>query len=275
MDVVLVGLACIFPLALYCLVLSFFQRRRHPVVVPGPWDAAGLLLAASGFLLVAIPYTLYRLHDRYGVYYELFGEMPIPLKNVADLVCALYVAVVLVGATYLVRRRRHVLSIYNVEPAGLEDSLTAVLDQLGVTWARVGNQVFVRPGASPPGGNGVPLSVRAEAPAVPVSAVQANAAHPAPAAAPLPSLDPTGPGRPLLELDPFPAMRHAYVSWKGEPGSFREDVQVRLLAALSKAYTPPHPVGLWLGTIASCLFAGLFFTLVFAIVTEILGMRHR
>jgi len=149
MGVVLVGLACVFPLALYCLVLSFFHRRRHPVVVPGPWDAAGLVLAASGFLLVAIPYTLYQLHDRYGVYFELFGEMPMPLKNVADLVCALYVAVVLVGATYLVRRRRHVVSVYNVEPTALEDALTAVLDQLGLTWARVGHQVFVRPGQPP------------------------------------------------------------------------------------------------------------------------------
>jgi len=65
------------------------------------------------------------------------------------------------------------------------------------------------------------------------------------------------------------------VIWKGEPGDLRQEVQVRFLSALSNAYTPPHPVGLWLGTIASCLFAGLFFTLVFAIVTEILGMRHR
>src|SRR5260370_14843850 len=48
----LIFLAFVTPLAVYCLVLSVINRRRHPVIVAGSWDFAGVLFAASGFLLL-------------------------------------------------------------------------------------------------------------------------------------------------------------------------------------------------------------------------------
>ena len=42
-------------LAIYLLILGAINRRQHPLMVYGPWDFAGVLFAASGFLLFGGP----------------------------------------------------------------------------------------------------------------------------------------------------------------------------------------------------------------------------
>src|SRR5713226_10358576 len=48
----LVGIACLFPVALYCLYLAMLHNRRNPTMISGSWDFAGVLIALSGFLLI-------------------------------------------------------------------------------------------------------------------------------------------------------------------------------------------------------------------------------
>ena len=48
-------LAFLLPFSIYLLLLGNLNRRPHPVLVPGTWDFAGVLFAASGFLLVVGP----------------------------------------------------------------------------------------------------------------------------------------------------------------------------------------------------------------------------
>ena len=60
---VLAGFACLFPPALYCLVLASVNNRRRPTLVSGPLDFAGVLLASAGFLIVGGPLALAGMHD--------------------------------------------------------------------------------------------------------------------------------------------------------------------------------------------------------------------
>src|SRR4051794_26698381 len=54
----LLVLAFLFPLAVYCLILAMLNRRLQPALVSGSWDLVGLLFAASGFLLIDGPALL-------------------------------------------------------------------------------------------------------------------------------------------------------------------------------------------------------------------------
>src|SRR5439155_6245160 len=66
-------------------------------------------------------------------------------------VWAAYFAVVLGGSALLLWRRRNVTSVYNVEPAVVEQLLARVLDGLGLAWMRAGNRYAIRPGPGPEG----------------------------------------------------------------------------------------------------------------------------
>ena len=59
--------AFLFPLTIYLFVLGLINRRRGPLLVSGPWDFAGVLFAASGFLLVVGPSILAGMGDRWRV----------------------------------------------------------------------------------------------------------------------------------------------------------------------------------------------------------------
>src|SRR5207253_8850992 len=69
----LIIVAYLLPLAVYCLVLGFINRRRHPLMVAGAWDFAGLLFAASGFLAFGLPGLLSGFTER-GRSAALFGR---------------------------------------------------------------------------------------------------------------------------------------------------------------------------------------------------------
>ena len=56
-------LVFLFPLAIYCLIVSLLNRRPRPVMVSGTWDFAGVLFAVSGFLLLGGPVMLTSLSE--------------------------------------------------------------------------------------------------------------------------------------------------------------------------------------------------------------------
>src|SRR5262249_19124964 len=130
--------AFLFPLTIYLLLLGLVNRRRGPLVVSGPWDFAGVIFAASGFLLVGGPSVRAGVGDRWRML-RMAGQLREGHVGGEEwgswmLVWGAYFAVVVGGAALLLWRRRNVTSVYNVEPFVLEQLLARVLDGLGLAW---------------------------------------------------------------------------------------------------------------------------------------------
>src|SRR5260370_11444377 len=132
----LIFLAFVVPLAVYCLILSVINRRRHPVIVAGSWDFAGVLFAASGFLLLGGPAILTGLHEQWRLAW-LLGQTRY-LQGIGEnwsfwiTLWLLYFAVVGSVSVFVLWRRRTLTSIYNIDPAVLAEVLTLVFDRLGL-----------------------------------------------------------------------------------------------------------------------------------------------
>src|SRR5258708_11566556 len=114
MEQLLIFLLCLFPLAIYFLILAILNRRDHPVAVSGTWDFAGVLLAASGFLLLGGPLLLRTLCDHWRVAAMTDGRLR--LDDVEGIlvfaVFLMYFLGVVIGAVYLLRGRRDSIAVY-------------------------------------------------------------------------------------------------------------------------------------------------------------------
>ena len=77
-DSSLIIVAFLLPLALYFFFLGMINSRRRPLMIPGPWDFAGILFAASGFLTFGIPAILTGLSERWRLFWwtaQLAGNL--------------------------------------------------------------------------------------------------------------------------------------------------------------------------------------------------------
>ncbi len=148
-EALLIVLAFLFPLAVYCLVLASVNRRRHPVVVSGRWDFLGVVLALSGFLVAGGPAILSNLVSAWRGSGRLAG-VPDPASGydwrpaVLRVLLAAYFAALVAGVALALRRRRGVTSVYNVDPDRFDEVLGRALDQLGFAWTRAGNRFYLR-----------------------------------------------------------------------------------------------------------------------------------
>lgn len=262
-------LVFLFPLAVYCLIVSLLNRRPRPVMVSGTWDFVGVLFAVSGFLLLGGPVMLTSLSERWRFTW-LLGRPPGPAlfgeggASFWVLLALLYFVAVVGGAAYLLLRRRHSTSIYNIVPGRLEETLADVLDRLGLAWTRAGNRFFISPANGRPGGLGEP----APSPAV---LGRLGGGYPAmaetrPAADPLlngpTSYEQTG----VVLLDAFPTLRHVTLHWEEGAGTLRQEVEAELERALAQVYAGHNPAGTWFMTAAACLFCAIFFGLLLLLI---------
>src|SRR5262249_18364105 len=67
----------------------------------------------------------------------------------------------------------------------------------------------------------------------------------------------------VVDLDPFPAMRHITLTWTPETGPQRRDIETELAHELAAVRTIGNPVGYWLYSIAAILFSAIFFIVLF------------
>src|SRR5947209_14070653 len=131
----LIFVAFIIPLACYCLFLSHLNRGRHPVVVPGPWDFAAVLLGLSGFLVLGGPATLTGLYERWRLSWLLGQERFLPDWTepwhfwVTGWFA--YLSLVLFFAGGMLWTRRRQTSVYNVAPGVMEHLLGERFARLG------------------------------------------------------------------------------------------------------------------------------------------------
>lgn len=250
--------AFLFPLAIYLLILGLINRRRGPLVVSGPWDFAGVLFAASGFLLVVGPSVLTGVGDRWRVV-RLAGQIRAGQLSGDEwgswaLIWAAYFAIVIVASVVLLWWRRNVTSIYNVEPIVLEQLITRILDGLGLAWIRSGNHYAIRPGTGI-----VDDLIREEEGARPadVELVSADVAE-----------------VPSFELDAWTLMRHVNIVWYGDYHELRRQVEADLERELTHIVSDENPASGWFLSLAALLFC-LMFGILLLLLSAILLLGPR
>ena len=140
-------LLALFPLAVYCLLLSSINRRAEPLLVRGVWDFGGVLFAGSGFALWAVPMMLTSLYER-----SLAGGGPSfdEIWWQWWLIWSGYYGLMLAGGVFLLWLRRHTTAIYNVAVDAVPTVVAAALQRLGLDFAQnVAQQFLIAPSKSP------------------------------------------------------------------------------------------------------------------------------
>lgn len=239
---IFVGMACLFPVALYFLFLASLHHRTRPTMVSGVWDSVALLVGLSGFLLVGGTVLIFSL-DRAIREFWLFGGtlrewamLHAQAEFAARVTWASYLAV-LIGATWwALRSRRNTAVVYQITPAELECLLPAIFERLGFELQRRGARWF--------------WSASGEASLVgtPSSVPTKDEAR-----------------SEWISVDGTESMRVAVISWSHADSPLRQDVEAELDRSLAHIRTPPSPVGVWFLTgttvifMATALLLGMIF----------------
>jgi hypothetical protein len=236
-DPSLIFLGFVVPLAIYGLLLAAVHRSQHPTLVAGTWDFAGVLFAASGFLVLGGPAILTGLYEQWRLSW-LLGQTRFLGGFSADWhfwvgVWALYFLVIAVGSGYFLWRRRLYTSIYNIDPALCEELLTQVLDRLSLEWRRgPAGQLLIRP----PQKDFIPWNGLARAEWL------------------------------TLEIEPFAALRHAALCWPPNAEPVRREVEPELARTLAEVQSGESPLAGWFLSFSLTLFLltvlGLFTIMV-------------
>jgi hypothetical protein len=269
----LIFLAFLVPLACYCLFLALINRSRHPVVIPGTWDFAAILFAVSGFLIMGGPAALTGLHERWRMAL-LLGDTRFLLGagepwHIWVTLSFLYFAIVVGGSAAVLWRRRGETSIYNIRPAVFEEVLRRVVDRLGLEATPSGPQRLVIHRRDEPSGEEFPASSQSYYPEVAAQAGTSDGLSQR--AAMLETISKTyGKSWSELELDFFPSMWHVTLHWRGSDGAIRHDVESELTRALRETYTDGNPAGVWLLSLALCLFFASALGLCAVVILRIL-----
>ncbi len=268
-------LAFMFPVALYFLGLAVLNSRRHPTMISGPWDFAGVLFATSGFLLLGGPWVLTGLHTQWrnaliqGRFQALRGQSG-EWWFFWIFIWALYFVAILGGAAFLLWRRRGVTVVYNAEPPLLEEALARSLDRLGLEGALVANRLYIGFRSDKTDTPAPTRSETAAAGSYDPTVVSANGG-PEPAVRP-PGLSATAAldlGRTaLVELEPFAAVHHVTLRWRDGDPSVRHDVEAELAKVLLETESTHNPATGWFLTVASCLFLLMLVGLALLILIE-------
>jgi hypothetical protein len=272
------SLVVLFPIAIYCLLLARINRRTRPLIVPGIWDSAGLILALSGVLFFLGPSVLtgfnYRFRDIW-----LFNRYSSPGGLGPDwrwlwwaFIWLSYAVVVLGGCAWMMWRRRTVTCIYNVEPEVVDEILARILDRLGLEWVRNADRIFMRVGSAYAEEGPHPLPAPHQVPQTAHALL--STASPSDGVSQRSRLI-TKPQKPAvslsypvaLEVCAWPAMHHVTLRWLGRSESWRKTVDDALARSLARAVTRRNSAGHWLMVASAILFPLLFIlTVLFQII---------
>jgi hypothetical protein len=237
----------------------------------------------SGFLAFSVPAMITGFSERWRLFW-LTGQ-PADLKAAAGasyelwrFLALTYFATVVLGASFILWRRRNETSIYNVLPPVLEEVLLGVLHAQGILYSRSGNRFFLR------------LSNKA----VPVIGEEASEAIQAAPSAPWiresdldeepvksgereaglrrSSTPATATATAYLQVIAAPLLRHVILRWEcaGEC-PIRHRIEMELGRMLADVRTRANPVGGWLiltGGLLLFLAAVAFATVVLRRILE-------
>jgi hypothetical protein len=258
-QALLIIAAFLVTLSIYLLILGIINRRSRPLIVPGPWDFAGILLAASGFLVGGV-FALSAFNDNWRDA-ALFGHKPTNTSAESLAIWPLvsmiaYFVVVIAGAGYFLWRSRHHTSIYNVDLETVQSALVRIFDRLGLRPVRSGDMYYLAPATG--NGGGGPLTPEKtgiqQAPNdIPASG---NGMEGRPQRGVQTAAQPRAPGmgNVILELDAFKTMWHVTLRWDPPHSGLRQDVERELDQELAETPSPMHSLGAWLTLLACLLF---------------------
>jgi hypothetical protein len=240
----LILLAFLLPFSVYLLILGIVNRRSHPVLVPGTWDFVGILFAASGFLLVVGPAIITSASERWRVFW-LFGTQgggvpPLDDETVRSwgMLAVLYFGLVVLGAVYLLRARRGLTAVYNVEAEAFENALAQAFGALGLKPLRSGH-LFV-------------LNSRGSLEAVRQESITDASPSDRPIADDASTTTATAA---VLDVDPFRVLRHVSLRWEPIDAPLRRVVENELERTLARVPSTNHAVGDWFVLLALALIA--------------------
>ncbi len=263
--VLLLVLTFLIPIAAYFLILAAINRRLHPIMVSGPWDAAGLLLAASGGLVFVGPAMIAFLYRR------SVSEVPpegASMPAFADLFAqwwliwlAYYVALI-GGTALLLWLRRGKTMIYNIAPGDFDRMFGQLLDRLGLEWNRLGNRVSVVVNREAAKAVAMPYREAFAADALVAAEVAPTAALSRPA------------GKAVIDIEPFHTMCHVTLHWRRHSGLVREELEAELDRALAHLAAPEHPTAGWLMGVAAFLLALIFMGILISLLGGVLLRRN-
>jgi hypothetical protein len=246
----LVLLAVLFPIAVYLAVLGWINRRSRGILVSGPWDFAGILFAASGFLLFGGPALLSSLMqtDAWRSFWVLAKRSPDDTLQDSlifgrVILFGVYFLIVVAVSALLLRRRRRLTAIYNVDPALVESVLGETFERWQVPFVQTGNVLLIDPEPRGLPGNLVRLEK-----VDPKVAGAAELVAGAPGNAVLVEKVTT------LEVEASVGMCHVTLLWDPPDSLLRREVEGQLRLALAQRTAPPSAVGDWLMLASSTLF---------------------
>jgi hypothetical protein len=265
----LIFLAFVVPLAIYSLMLAHLNRGRHPIMVSGTWDFAGILFAASGFLLLGGPAALTGLHEQWRLSW-LLGQTRF-LNGLGDSwyfwvgLCGLYFVVVVAGAAYLLWSRRNQTSIYNIDLAAFEETFSQALERCGYDWLRSRTgRILLRPREAT-----VPGSLVATAEPLQPSQDFLPDAEPDLAAAQsragawaLPVNSSAAAFAAGVDVESSRALRHVTLHWLGEVRWIRPEVEAEFADRLTHLPAGENPASGVFLSLSLGLFALSFFGLL-------------
>jgi hypothetical protein len=249
----LILLAFLLPFSIYLLLLGNLNRRSRPVLVPGTWDFAGLLFAASGFLLVVGPAVISSGSESWRMFWLFGARAGVPAVDEGaarfwSFLATLYFGVVVGGAAYLFRRWRSLTAVYNIEPEVLEKVLAQVFGALGLNPLRSGNLFVFGAGSAFAATRREPVAIQAPhhfpSRATPTAADGIGTAE----------TDLIGEAA-VLEVEPFALLRHVTLRWEPDGTLLRREVEAELERTLAQTPTAANPAGDWLTMIALALIA--------------------
>jgi len=245
-------LAFLLPIAIYLVILAHINRRSRALMVSGPWDFAGLLFAASGFLLLGGPALLssLSLNETWRRFWLLGKDTPgitqeDLLLTVRMVLFVLYFLLVVGGCAFLLWRRRRMTAIYNVEPTVVETVLSQVLERWQLPFVQTGNVLTFEPETAP-----TPVGPTPVAPAPGSLGAAAGEPPTLTAAPPVNLVERTT----TLEVDVSPGMCHVTLIWDPAESLLRREVEGQLERALAETPAPASAVGEWMLLIAYSLF---------------------
>jgi hypothetical protein len=259
-------LAVLFPLGLYCLILSRLNRAAHPVLVPGAVDFAGLLFGISGLILYGGPCLLTGFH--YGAD-DLWLHLRFQsLRGHGDRSWHLWLAMlgcyfmlVLAVSILVLYYRRRTTAIYHVSPQALREALTQAAARQGLDASWSGDRLRLRQtcwaGAlsrhdaegmedSLPGATRVLDGISNHVGSLGNHVASANSAP-----------------ETVVQMFPFPVLQHATLRWVADTSGLRADIEQALGRIFAQVETRNQSVGLWLLAIGVFLMTSIFLALLF------------
>jgi hypothetical protein len=270
-EILLIVVAFLFPLAVYCLVLGMLNRRQHPLMVSAAWDFAGLLFAASGFLVFGFPGMLSSLSE-HGRHIAMFGVPPQDdnrwnvlrdlFEGLASTLYAFgngaillaYFLIVVVGCACVIWRRQSQTAVYNIHPHIFDEILGGVLDATGFVWARAGERWFIRrpDKARQSAAEAITVEKPLETVQRPVTAEDLERSA-------------------YLEVDATASLCHVTMRWETQDEDLRKQVEGELANALSDVRTRDNPASTWLLSAGSVMLCATIMIFVFAILYRMYG----